>query len=118
MSRMIGKVLTMPERSDPTPKTCSGLKRWWSVVRLRVREWSGALANKVGLPGAVQSVDIYDDVSGQSLTVRSSPLFTRISVNGRDYYFSRISGRFDGTGTADIGGRGCPCPPTGTEEPA
>lgn len=53
---------------------------------------------KIGFPGAVNNMEIHDEVTGQHLKVDVGILFTRISVNGRDYYFNRFSGKFDGTG--------------------
>lgn len=60
------------------------------------------LANWLGLPGAVADVVIDDPVTGQHVEVRRSIFFTRISINGRDYYFTRFGGKFDGTGSGCI----------------
>lgn len=39
-----------------------------------------------------------DELTGRAIEVRVEPLFIVFSVDGRDYYFRRFSGRFDGTG--------------------
>jgi hypothetical protein len=65
----------------------------------RLKEWFGRLLNRTGVPGAVQEAEIEDEVSGQVVHIRVGPVFTRISINGRDYYFHRLSGKFDGTGS-------------------
>jgi len=70
----------------------------WQIWRSRAVAAFGALCNRAGLAGAVRNCEIEDDLSGQSLKIRTTPRFTLISVNGRDYYFHRLSGRFDGTG--------------------
>jgi hypothetical protein len=62
--------------------------------------WFYEILNRAGLPGAVQDVEINDELTGQQVSVRVRALFTRISVNGRDYYFRRLSGRYDGTGSS------------------
>lgn len=69
------------------------------VRRLRdwVRLWAGRALR--GLPGFVREIELEDEATGQHLSVRVSPFFTRISMNGRDFYFDRFTGRFDGTGT-------------------
>lgn len=53
----------------------------------------------VGIPGAIKSMQITDVLTDQHIEVRVGHLFVRLSVNGRDYYFDRITGKFDGTGT-------------------
>jgi len=72
----------------------------WTVACGRMRAAFGRLLNVLRLPGAVRDLKVIDSVTGQQLEIRVEPLFTRISVDGRDYYFGRISGRFDGTGYA------------------
>ena len=71
----------------------------WRIAVSNFREWLCRVANRSGLPGAVADVHIEDTVTGQIIDIKSGVLFTRISVNGRDYYFRRFSGTFDGTGS-------------------
>lgn len=66
----------------------------------RMRELWGALLTHFGIPGAVRDIQILDALTGQEITVHVGDLFTRLSVNGRDYYFHRVSGKFDGAGSA------------------
>jgi hypothetical protein len=73
------------------------------VMALRLRAWFGSLANRLGLPGAIQPVDIEDRVTGQRLAVTVGTMLVRVTVNGRDFYFNRITGRFDGTGSGYAG---------------
>ena len=67
-------------------------------LALRVRRLLGKTLNRAGAPGAVEEIDIEDPVTGNRVTIGVSGLYTRISLNGRDYFFRRISGRYDGTG--------------------
>lgn len=65
----------------------------------RLREAIGGALNRIMVPGAVRPM-VYDDpVTGDRIQVNTDSLFTVLTVNGRDYYFKRLSGRFDGTGT-------------------
>ena len=48
--------------------------------------------------GFVKPTEYVDRVTGDYISVRISPTFTVISINNRDYYFKRFTGRFDGTG--------------------
>jgi hypothetical protein len=87
-------IIQLPARVRPTEVGATLLDIWFG----RLREWLGRMANRAGLPGAVRACEIQDAVTGQRLSIRTGALFTVIQVNGRDYYFRRASGRFDGTG--------------------
>ena len=69
------------------------------ILKGRLRQFAGKILGRVRLPGLIASTTIYDSFTGQRLEVKVGVICTRISVNGRDYYFSRLSGRFDGTGS-------------------
>lgn len=81
---------------------------WWHRKTSRVREQLSRLANWIKLPGAVANTRIEDSLTSQVIEIRTGVLFTRISVNGRDYYFRRFSGVFDGTGSGCTAGTICP----------
>src|SRR5262245_5409935 len=81
-------------------RPASGGWSWVYVLRSRARRALGAVLNRVGTPGAIQNTSVHDEVTGQQLSVAVSNLYVRVSVDGRDYYFDRITGRFDGTGSS------------------
>lgn len=56
--------------------------------------------NSAGAPGAIREVDLKDALTGQEVSVTVGATYVRLTVNERDYYFDRLTGRFDGTGTA------------------
>ena len=72
----------------------------WHIFRGGVVWNIGKLFRWLGVPGALRNVEISDDVSGQRISISVGVLFTKITVNGRDYYFRRFSGLFDGTGSS------------------
>jgi hypothetical protein len=76
----------------------------WQIFVGRTQERLGRLLQRLGIPGAVRNVTIKDALTGQEIAVHVGVLFTCISVNGRDYYFRRLTGKFDGTGMG-CGGR-------------
>jgi hypothetical protein len=44
----------------------------------------------------------YDDAeTGDKIALAVSDFYTRLSVNGREYYFVRETGAFDGAATAE-----------------
>lgn len=68
------------------------------IWRGRAKEALGRLLNRLGMPGAVRDTHFQDALTGDQIEVEVGELFTRLSVNGRDYYFNRITGKFDGSG--------------------
>jgi hypothetical protein len=69
------------------------------VAKLKAREWLGRFAGRIGAPGAIKATEIHDPLTGQRITVTVGAFFVRLTVNGRDFYFDRLTGRFDGTGS-------------------
>lgn len=90
-------ILQFPERIEERPVS-KGASRW-AVWKSRIEMWLCRLLNRIGLPGAIQEATIDDVLTGQRVSIHVGTLFTRVSVNGRDYFFRRLSGKFDGTGT-------------------
>lgn len=68
------------------------------ILAGRARETIHRLLNRLGVPGAIQPMQHRDALTGQRIDVHVGVLFTRITINGRDYYFDRVTGRFDGSG--------------------
>jgi hypothetical protein len=81
------------------PRTATVGASRYQITRFRVREWLGAILNKLSVPGAIRSAVIRDELTGSIVEVSTGPLFTKLSVNGRDYYFERCTGRYDGSGS-------------------
>lgn len=80
----------------PSPVTMGAGPRARRVCE--VRDGIGRLLNRLRVPGCIRPVEFIDETTGRHIKVTTGSLFTRISVDGRDYYFRRISGRYDGSG--------------------
>jgi hypothetical protein len=52
---------------------------------------TGRLLNVCGVPGLVQGIIINDELTGRTISVTPHPLYTIINIDGRDYYFHRIT---------------------------
>ena len=91
-----GIVLGFPSREIPRPTRTTASRI--DIVFGRTQELFGALLSAFRIPGAVRDVSLKDALTGQEVNIRVGTLFTRISINGRDYYFRRLTGKFDGTG--------------------
>jgi len=64
----------------------------------RLKQLLGKILNYFHIPGFVKPIKIFDDLTKTHLEVKLSGFFTKITVNGKDYYFRRLDGKFDGTG--------------------
>jgi len=67
-------------------------------------ELLGKVVNWLGLPGLVQEADYRASIAPILVSVRTSHLFTVVTVNGIDVYFERLTGRIDGIGFSPISG--------------
>lgn len=83
-----------------TPPTCTANR--WTILRTRLEIWIHRQLNRLGVPGAIQPIDFTDALTGTRIQIQSGVLFFVININGRDFYFDRITGRFDGTGSMQI----------------
>lgn len=72
---------------------------YFDILKGRARQWLCRILNRAGVPGVIQPVEFDDQFTGQHVAVSVGELFMRFSVGGRDYYFDRLTGHFDGTGT-------------------
>lgn len=69
---------------------------------LKIQNTAGKILNKIGLPGIIKPTEITDNLSGTEIKIRTGNLFTIISVNEREFYFTRITGQFAGTGSSMV----------------
>lgn len=70
------------------------LKYWIEELK----GWLGTILKKLQICGFIQEVSFFDEVTRQQISVKINRRFTVVSVGGRDYYFKRLTGKFDGTG--------------------
>ncbi|APV49017.1 hypothetical protein BWI17_04565 [Betaproteobacteria bacterium GR16-43] len=89
----MAKLLLFPVRRPAS----TGASRW-DIWKGRAREAFGTLLNRLGTPGAVRDTTIKDSLTGQEVQIRVGVFYTCISVNGRDFYFDRTTGKYDGAG--------------------
>jgi hypothetical protein len=66
-------------------------------LRMKLR-YLGALLHRIGMPGWVKEGDYVSPSFGTTVSVRVSPLYTRVSIDGTEVFFDRVTGRIDGIG--------------------
>ena len=54
--------------------------------------------HRLHAPGLIRPFQYEDPTTGQRVSVRTSPYYTILHVDGTDFRFNRESGRFDRTG--------------------
>ena len=94
--KMSRTIVQFPRNFVGRPALCGATR--YEIYREWLKIHFCRLLNSFGLPGGIRDTTITDELTGQYIEVMVGVLFTRLSVNGRDYYFRRLSGRFDGTG--------------------
>jgi hypothetical protein len=92
------KVIRFP--AERVARAAVGGASQWQIWHGRMREIAGRVLCRLGVPGAIATTEIRDDLTGQEIKVIVQGHYVRLTVNSRDYYFDRITGRFDGTGTS------------------
>lgn len=64
---------------------------------------TGRLLHWLRFPGLVRAIEYRDPETGEVvLSVKTSPRYTTILVGGREFYFLRESGKFDGVGAMSL----------------
>ena len=58
----------------------------------------GKLLNALRAPGFVRPFEYRNGETGETLSVRTSPRYTVLTVNGHEHYFVRETGKYDGSG--------------------
>ena len=62
----------------------------------------GHLIDALRMPGLIQAGDYTCGFNNQRMSVRISPRYTVVTINGVEFFFLRESGRFDGTGMMSL----------------
>ena len=57
-----------------------------------------------GALGTIRDFETHDEVTGQHVAVKVGKKFSKLSIDGRDYFFDRETGEFTGTGMNLRGG--------------
>lgn len=80
----------IPPKSSPyTLSRCI-----WDIIS----QFPNQILTFLNAPGFIRGIEYPDRVTGDYISIRVNKRFTVISVNNRDYYFRRLTGKFDGTG--------------------
>ncbi len=56
----------------------------------RAKEALGESLHRLGFPGRLRSLRLEDALVGQSIVIDATPAFTRVTVNGQQYYYRHL----------------------------
>jgi len=90
---IINNLSTFRGRPTATPAAS-----WVGHLRSRIEELFCSWLTRRGFPGAIQPMTFTDELTRQTVTVRVTTGYTILTVDGRDFFFHRLTGTFDGTG--------------------
>lgn len=78
----------------------SGFASWVGKLTWKIRVCFYSFLDFIHFPGIIKCFEHKDLVTGQQLKIHVGFFFVKITIDGRDYYFRRLSGKFDGTGSS------------------
>ena len=62
----------------------------------------GRVLQLLRVPGLIRPFEHQDEQTGEIVRLRTSPRYTILSVGGKEFFFERETGKFDGTGAMSI----------------
>jgi hypothetical protein len=77
----------LPTPAPSSEKKVDRIPRW-------VRRW----LFRANVPGAIRDIELQETPTGRFFSVFVGEYFVCVCVDGDNYYFDRITGRFDGVG--------------------
>jgi len=67
----------------------------------------GSIMNRLGVPPMVERVELDAETCGVNLSVRTSPRYTILTIDGHELFFERETGRYDGFGGMQLDAASC-----------
>ena len=67
----------------------------------------GWVWERLKVPPMVERVDLDAETCGVNLSIRTSPRYTILTIDGRELFFERETGRYDGFGGMQFDAASC-----------
>jgi hypothetical protein len=91
-------IIKFPIKTRQTSTINSKPKKALLYLIYKIKLTISSLLNKIGYPPIISNLELQDEVIGSKIKIEASNHWTKISIDNRDFYFSRITGKFAGTG--------------------
>ena len=72
-------------------------------IKYNIKSAIGNLLNRIKFPAFIQKTEIEDPVLNMNIKIKPCSRSTIISIDNRDFYFDRLTGKFTGTGCSMCG---------------
>ena len=73
-------------------------------IRLCVREWcreqTGRLLEVLHFPARIKEFEFVDPLTNETIFLSTGARYSVLHVGSKSFFFSRVTGRFDGTATS------------------
>lgn len=76
----------------------------WSKVGSRLRGIAGRILESVHVPARIREFEYIDPVTNETVYLSTGARYSVLHVGGKQYFFERLTGRFDGTGALLVEG--------------
>ncbi|SRR5258708_4369774 len=75
------------------------------LLRLRVQDWwrqslGWVLEKVLHSPAKIKEFEYVDPITNETVFLSTGARYSVLRVGGRHFFFNRLTGRFDGTGTS------------------
>jgi len=71
----------------------------WIRIRSKVRYVAGLLLEKSHSPARIKEFEYIDPITNEIVYLSTGARYSVLHVGGKQFYFERVTGRFDGTCT-------------------
>jgi hypothetical protein len=95
---MTAKILEFRKPSNPVDANPSKVRNMLWNWSFKAKSLLGGFLNKIGFPALLREVEIEDQVLGEIVRIRIGRSCSVLSIDNRDFYFDRLTGKFTGTG--------------------
>jgi hypothetical protein len=71
----------------------------WTRIRSKTRHLAGVLLEKFHVPARIKEFEYVDPITNEIIYLSTGARYSVLHVGGTQYFFERLTGRFDGTCT-------------------
>ena len=88
----------MESASSPTFAEAHA-ERFSFHLSTKLRMWWGTVLEKIHAPAKIREFEYIDPVTNQTVYLATGARYSVLHVGGKQLFFSRTTGKFDGTGS-------------------
>lgn len=82
-----------------SPVSTVGKPSLWSLVHAKARQIHGFMLESIHAPARIREFEYVDPSTNETVYISTGARYSVLHVGSKRFFFDRITGRFDGTGT-------------------